>query len=262
MWASATHACQRIRLDGCRCRLSDAPQSTGDSARRPQSSAQRIRCRSCLDHPARRAPPAAPAHARNACGAHHARHPLAADRHTSCSQLGVDPRRAVPAAATGVNLSRAGRQVRIGLRASRRWAPTQRVVPARGDTEHTGHRGDARLRLVRAHEPETSRVRSPARTRPWLLPKSHVLRPAAGSPGAVDATLPGLRCADRPCALRRRAQPARPSCVSTRPTARTPEPVLSVSVRNEPARPSAVRTPPDTAVSIFGIADTSSSQRE
>ena len=108
-----------------------------------------VRCGSCLDNPARGARPAAPTHARNACGAHHARHPLAADRHTSCRQLGVDPRRAVRAAATGVNLFRAGRQVRIGLRASRHWAPTPRVVPARGDTEHTGHRGDAKLRLVR-----------------------------------------------------------------------------------------------------------------
>ena len=30
---------------------------------------------------------------------------------------------------------------------------TPRVVPARGDTEHAGHRGDAETRLIRTHEP-------------------------------------------------------------------------------------------------------------
>ena len=46
-----------------------------------------------------------------------------------------------------------------------------------------------------------------------------------------------------------RDQPARPSFVSPRPTARTPEPALPVYVRTEPARPSAVGMPPGTAVS-------------
>ena len=75
----------------------------------------------------------------------------------------------------------------------------------------------------------------------------------AGSPGAVDATPRRLRCSGRRCALRRRDQPARPSFVSPRPTARTPEPALPVYVRTEPARPSAVGMPPGTAVSTSAL---------
>ena len=92
-------------------------------------------------------------HPGDARGAHHPRDTLAADRDAASDQFGVNPRRAVRAPAASMNLLHAGRQLRIGPRASRGWTPTPRVVPARGDTEHTGHHGDTETALVRAHEP-------------------------------------------------------------------------------------------------------------
>ena len=112
-----------------------------------------VRRRPVLHLPARRAGPAAPAHPGDARGTHHPRDPLAAGRNAGFGQFGVNPRRAVRAPAVGMNLLHAGRQLRIGPRTSRGWTSTPRVVPARGDTEHTGHRGDAETGLVRAHEP-------------------------------------------------------------------------------------------------------------
>ena len=105
----------------------------------------------------------------------------------------------------------------------------------------------------RRPRPSSSRAPSPALAATSLTSRSHVLRADAGSPGAVDATPRDLRCSGRRCALRRRAQPARPSFVSPRPTARTPEPALPVYVRTEPARPSAVGMPPGTAVSTSAL---------
>ena len=112
-----------------------------------------IRRRPGTYRPARRAGAATPAHAGDARGAHHPRDPLAADRHAVVGQVGVNPRRAVRAPAASVNLPHTGGQLGIGLGASRRGASTPRVVPARGDTEHAGHRGDAEPSLIRTHEP-------------------------------------------------------------------------------------------------------------
>ncbi len=112
-----------------------------------------IRRRPDLHIPARRAGAAAPAHAGHPRGAHHPRDPLAADRDAGFGQFSVNPRRAVRAPAAGMNLPHAGCQLRISTRASRGWTSTSRVVPARGDTEHTGHRGDTETDLVRAHDP-------------------------------------------------------------------------------------------------------------
>ena len=77
-----------------------------------------IRRRPGLYISARRARPAAPAHAGDARRTHHPCDPLAADRDASFGQFGVNPRRTVRSPTIGVNRSHAGRQVRISPRPS------------------------------------------------------------------------------------------------------------------------------------------------
>ena len=77
-----------------------------------------IRRRPGLYISARRARPAAPAHARDARRTHHPCDSLAADRDAGFGQFGVNPWRTVRYPTIGVNRSHAGRQVRIRLRPS------------------------------------------------------------------------------------------------------------------------------------------------
>ena len=68
-------------------------------------------------------------------------------------QLGANPRRSVRPTAALVNrpYTRAQRLVRCLSRRALALAP--RIEPARGDTEHSGHRGNAKFGLIRSHEP-------------------------------------------------------------------------------------------------------------
>ena len=79
------------------------------------------------------------------CGAGTAAHLRAVS-----GQLRMNARR--PAAAL-VNLAHTRAQRLVGVLSCRALALAPRVVPARGDTEHSDHRGDTELGLVRSHEP-------------------------------------------------------------------------------------------------------------
>ena len=119
------------------------------------------------------------------------------------------------AAAAGVDRLHASRQRRIGSRTSRRPTATPRVAPAGGDTEHAGHRGDAKTRLIRTHEPEdlpgpvsranqavalarisrSSRSRRFSRRSRRNSSRSSVRRPSLRSPASRSACATRLRIA-------------------------------------------------------------------
>ena len=112
-----------------------------------------IRGRAGLGIPACRARAAAPAHPGDADGPHDPGDPLAAHRDTALGQFGVNPRSTIRPSTPAVNRLDASPELGIGPCPSRRRTTTPRVVPARGDTEHPGHRGDTETSLIRAHDP-------------------------------------------------------------------------------------------------------------
>ena len=101
----------------------------------------------------RGARPLATAHPGQACLTHHPSHPLAAHRRALSGQLRVNPGRSVRPSAAFVNRPHARAQRLVRGLARRALTCTPRVVPARGDSEHSGHRGDSKLGLIRSHEP-------------------------------------------------------------------------------------------------------------
>ena len=125
-----------------------------------------------------------------------------------------------------------------------------RVVPARGDSEHSGHRGDSKLGLIRSHEPvdlpgtvpranqavafakisRSSRRRRISRRRRRSSSRSAVLGPSPRRPSSRSACTTQLRIA---CAVGS-------TLVTTLPD----------SVRLAPTQSSGAGTPARTAVLI------------
>ncbi len=200
---------------GRRCATAISSASMTSSVRRCVAIAQPTTRRLGLRIPTGRARRATAADTGHARGAHHPRDPLAADRHAGVSQFGMNPRRAVRPPAAGMDRLHTRRQVRIGLRASRQWPPTPRVVPARGDAEHAGHRGDTETSLIRTHEPvdlpgpvsranqavafarisRSSRRRRFSRRSRRSSSRSSVRRPSVRSPASRSAGATQLRIA-------------------------------------------------------------------
>ena len=164
-------------------------------------------------------------------------------------QFGVNPRSTIRPSTPAVNRLDASPELGIGPCPSRRRTTTPRVVPARGDTEHPGHRGDTETSLIRAHDPvglpgRASRANQ-AVAFANISRSSHrrrFSRRSRRSSSRSSVRSPSLRSpASRP--------PARPRFGSPGTTARTREPGPPAHVRTEPGRPSVAGTPPRTVVS-------------
>ena len=85
---------------------------------------------------------------------HQPLNPLATDTDACIGKLSVDAWRPVGLPGGLVDRSDANRQIRIGARASIRWATAPCVVTSARDAEHLAHRLDGEHGLVRRHECE------------------------------------------------------------------------------------------------------------
>ena len=159
--------------------------------------------------------PLAPTHAGQARLAHHPSHPLAAHRRALLGQLGLNARRTVAPPAMRVNRPHAGSEGFVAALSCRTPSLTPRIEPARGDTEHPGHRGDAQLGLMRSHEPvdlpgptsranqaaafasiaRSSRRRRFSRRSRRISSRSALLNPSARRPSSRSACATQLRIA-------------------------------------------------------------------
>ena len=159
--------------------------------------------------------PLATTHPGQACLTHHPSDPLAAHRRALSGQLRVNPRRPVRPTAAFVNRSHARAQRLVRGLARRALTGAPRVVPARGDTEYPGHRGDSKLGLIRSHEPvdlpgtvsranqavafakmsRSSRSRRFSRRRRRSSSRSAVLGPSPRRPSSRSACTTQLRIA-------------------------------------------------------------------
>ena len=83
---------------------------------------------------------------------HEPRDPLAPDMLAFTFKLGMDTRRAISAARTGVQRANTREQLRVAARPSGRFSHEPRVVAAGGDSQQPCHRGNGPAGPVRPHE--------------------------------------------------------------------------------------------------------------
>ena len=114
-----------------------------------------------------------------------------------------------------VNRPHAGSEGFVAALSCRTLSLTPRIEPARGDTEHSGHRGDAQLGLMRSHEPvdlpgptsranqavafasiaRSSRTRRFSRRSRRISSRSALLSPSPRRPSSRSACATQLRIA-------------------------------------------------------------------
>ena len=195
--------------------------------------------------------PLATTHCGQAGFAHPPSHPLGTLAGVPEAASRMNPRRPVRPTAALVNRLDTRPERLVRCLARRALTLTLHAIPARGDSEYTGHRGYRTFGLIRSHEPVDlpgtvsranqafvgRRFTGPFACPPDLLPRYLVLQADADSLGAADAAPRVALRLDHPVAERLCGRFELPSRLLRAPSG------------SNPARPSGAGAPAHTAVS-------------